>query len=165
MTPEEFAQRWGTPLIPYRPELLDGCGIREETALLLTEAGIPTDLDWIGFMNPERFLTTPHFLDFDPDNEDQAHLRDLLHIGDDVGGNPLCIDMKQGDALILLDHENEDWGVPIFVNSSLSQLYQFLLLWRESHSEASIDLEVFQRIDPPAMEPDTYWHRTIHSRL
>jgi hypothetical protein len=165
MTPSEFAERWGTPLIRYRQELLNGCGLNEETIRLLTEAGIPTDSERLGFMNPERFVVTPYFLDFDPDDENQAHLRDLLHIGDDSGGNPLCIDMKQGDALILLDHEYEDYGVSTFVNSSLSQLYQFLLLWQESQSLEAIDLEIFRPIDPPALEPDTYWHQALHSRL
>lgn len=165
MTPQEFAQSWGASLIPYRPELLDGCGPGEETIRLLTEAGIPTDLDWLGFMNPERFLFTPYFQDFDPDNEELAHLRNLLHIGDDVGGNPLCIDMKQGDTIVFLDHENEEWGVPMFVNSSLNQLYQFLLLWRECGEAGKPDEEALRKIDPPAVEPATYWHQVLHSRL
>lgn len=61
---------------------------------------------------------------------DRKRLDDFLVIGSNQGGDPLCLDRVNHERIVLLDHER-NFAVAEFVNSSVLQLAECILIFQE----------------------------------
>ena len=92
----------------------------------------------------------------------EVHKQRLIQyfvIGMDGAGNPICVDTENGERIVLLDHE--DYFVSIqFVNSSISQLCNSLLAYREQYISKATHKEVMdnlKNIDAVALQNNSFW--------
>ena len=106
---------------------ISGKGLNEGTADFLSIVGLPTSaapfLSFAG--DSERKLCS--ICDTFETREDRYKY--FLSIGSDGAGDPVCIDLRNECQVVTLNHE-EDFE-PIFMNSSVGELFQFLTLYKK----------------------------------
>lgn len=151
----------------------------EDSKVFLRLAGMPEDAaPFLAFHEIEQGC--PRIYEYwgvpeQWDEESRSNLRPYRAIGADGSGNPICIDESRGGQIVFLDHD--DWFQTIlFVNSSIVQLAEFLLAYREMVFESTvlggpdtylndeIPTATFERArramlaaDASALETGTFW--------
>jgi len=109
-------------------------------------------------------------------DSDRERLASYLMFGSDEGGNPVCLDLANQERVVLLNHERR-FDVAYFVNSSVSQLAECILIFQETvetyQFSAGKDGELYEgnvpaslveqalrdmgRRDPSAVGENCYW--------
>jgi len=135
MTPEEFKNTWITtnePLNPLSVERLNRFDLNPETKYFLIEAGLPT------FTEPVlRFANDTDDFDYGISKlidlydfeEDRKEFDKYVVIGFCRDGDPIVINTDEDDLIEELDHE--DGFSPMFFNSSINALAEFLIIYRD----------------------------------
>jgi hypothetical protein len=130
--------------------VLERYGLGTEEVRFLTSAGLPREAaPFLGFdAYSEAELENLYESSFAP--------RDLFPLGSNGSGDPLGIELPSG-AVVYLNHD--DGMGRVFVNSSLSQFAESLVLYQElRHSrELHALLERIAAIDPPAISDGSMW--------
>lgn len=147
-------------LIRVFPETLISRNIPEPSKNFLTQAGLPKRA--APYLSFEELAKNLHLvwnqwgIPNDWKEADQKRLEHYFVIGsDDNSGNPICIDEANGGRIVTLEHE--DWfNTVMFVNSSLPQLAEFLLLFNEVIKKTKIFTEL-EKIDPAALKEGCFW--------
>ncbi len=137
MTPLEFKNKWTTDtdtLFPLSIDRLQNLNLRQTTIDFLNEAGLPDNVapylslvkDTSDLFDGINKLTKQYdFL--------EKEYEKFVVIGADGSGNPLAIDTAEGDKIVWLDHE--DMFSSRYVNRSISELAETLLIYRDFISE------------------------------
>lgn len=140
--PEEFVQRWSAEdsegLLQLDEDQAQEYGISEETMRFLVEAGLPAEAaPGIAFLGEGQAgrLWEVWGLDEEETKYAQEEFSSYLLIGSDGGGSPVCIDTENNDIVVMLDH-NYGFQAITFVNSSVQQLAESLLVYRALVDEA-----------------------------
>lgn len=167
ITPENFCLRWSaTHLMPYSPAAFGGVQLPLASERFLVEAGLPgrASLGLEFNLPPNQLLTLSEAFEADlPADFDRYR-----PIGLDAA-TAICLDSSDGWRLYAVD---VDGVLPTrFVNSSVPQLAEFLLVFHEGAGlpvptlatdkelEASAQAleREFRRIDPAAFEDEENW--------
>jgi hypothetical protein len=111
----------------------------------------------------------------DWEGEELQRLKPYLMLGSDAGDNPLCLDTANQGRIVWLDHEG--FWVVQFVNSSVAQLAECLLVYAEmteaSQREGGAEGDPFGaspsliqqlserigQVDVAAMEANCFWQQ------
>jgi hypothetical protein len=147
-------------LIRVSPETFVDRNIPEASKKFLTEAGLPKSAaPYLSFEDLAKGLHTVWEIWGVADNwneADRSRLQKYFVIGsDDNSGNPICIDQANGGQIVTLEHE--DWFTSVmFVNSSVQQLAEFLLLFNEAVKKQQIVAEL-EQVDPVALKKGSFW--------
>lgn len=133
MGADEWIDRWATKsggsvvtneeLIRFPEQMLESVELRDGDRSLLTQAGLPD--------------SAAPFLSFGPQSGLLGALRDsgdpppntdgYVEIGFNGSGDPICLEASTGSVWYL---NHDDGFRAVFVNSSVEQLTEFLLLFR-----------------------------------
>lgn len=176
ITPTEFATQWGAAeLLRYEPAALEGVHIPDISKRFLVEAGLPrqADLELDFDLSPDELPTLPEALEEDnlPATFDRYR-----PIGVDTA-TTICLDERDNGRIYAVDI---DGNIPTrFLNSSVPQLAEFLLVFRngagiklptlasEEDLEASAHAleEQFRHIDPAVFsDEDNWWPLIVTQR-
>lgn len=168
ITPIEFLNQWGAEgLLRYEPAALEGVDIPEVSKRFLVEAGLPrqADLELEFDLSPEELPTLPEALE---EENLPAFFDRYRPIGVDTA-TTICLDERDKGRIYAVDI---DGAIPTrFMNSSVPQLAEFLLVFRdgagvtlptlasEKELEASAQAleEQFRRIDPAVFSDEDNW--------
>ena len=82
-------------------------------------------------------------------------LKQYCILGYDGAGNPLCIDEDNAGRIVLLDHE-DNFRTAQFVNSSIAQLAESLVLVNSPSPPQQL-LKQIEAIDAPAAQEGCFW--------
>lgn len=175
ITPSDFATQWNADaLMRYEPAALDGVHIPEISKHFLIEAGLPrqADLELEFDLSSDELPTLPEALEEDL----PARFNRYRPIGVDTA-TTICLDERDNGRIYAVDI---DGNIPTrFMNSSVPQLAEFLLVFRngagvelpqlasEEELEASaLALEhEFRRIDPSVFsDEDNWWPLIVTQR-
>ena len=169
---DTFLQHWiSDELLTFERSTLERLNVNPEHIDFLTQTGLPKDAaPFLTFENELQTLNEIYGLD---------ELRSLtkIVIGRDGAGDPICIELTN-QRIYVYDHE--DHFEPRFMNSSVTELFKFLTLFKafaerlinDKGEDAFIDanftddelLELISKlrfIDPTAVEPSTFWNDEI----
>lgn len=184
MTPQDFKTTWTNEeetLSPLSPNRLKGLGLKKETIDFLSIAGLPDE--------------AAPFLSFDQDSDEDGicKLSDLfdflpkffknyISIGSVGSGNPIAIDIENGDQVKWIDHENDFAGH--YMNGSISQLASFLVIYRDfvftvlsdKGEDAILDSNFSDQhyetlkqrmlnVDPEALNKSRFWNEELEMLL
>ena len=181
ITPKEFAARWQAEvvealeapdevkdqlredlkLVTPPPERLTALRIPEDARQFLAEAGLPKSCGpFLTFEEVAQGL--PRLWEvYSPGQwtaRELVPMEPYLMLGSEGAGDPICLDERDG-RVVLLDHEIHFREVRAFVNCSLPQLAESLLIYETVPAESRS--EELRRIDPPAVEKGAFWwHET-----
>jgi hypothetical protein len=145
--PSEFVRRWndyvarvglGTKFPLVRLPLPDA-RISAASAHFLTMAGLPSAA---GFSFEQLDKGLKRIDEVYWSELDRVRLQPFLMLGDDMGGNPLCLDTANSERIVLLDHERH-FVIDAFVNSGVAELAECILAYQEK-------VEQYQRVDENA---------------
>jgi hypothetical protein len=128
LTPQEFVNKWDTELsglVDYHKKDIDSFSFSQATKDFLLHAGLPE--------SASPFLTFESSANGGgirlPEKDKDAHvLRNFIYVGFTGSGSPICID-EENDHVVYLDHEKA--YERIFINSSVAQFAESLLIYRE----------------------------------
>jgi hypothetical protein len=175
LTPNQFVRRWHSEILaksanpddeqlatlPSR-NVTDFPLLPETARQFLAEAGLPKScapcLSFDDLANGLR-----HVWDvFSPGQwkpEEKQGFENYAMIGFDGSDNPICVDERDG-RIVSIEHEllfttNAVERRVMFVNSSLAQLAECLLLVATHPSNAG--LQAIKQIDEPAAAKGTFW--------
>jgi hypothetical protein len=185
MQASEFIQRWtnlpdgyGSDLIRLPSDTV--APVSASTLNFLIEAGLPESavpsLRLDGISEGLKPIYEVYGRPQDWSDDEKQRLSPYLLLGDDEGGNPICIDLPNNERVVWVDHEDY-FHASRFINSSVSQLAECVLVFAEFilkyQQEFGEDADVFdgevpismiedltqqmQRIDPPAIENGAFW--------
>ena len=154
--------------------------LSEASSRFLVETGMPdgAELSFDDLVNGLRKVYdvySPNDSNYWNDS-DRERLASYLMFGSDGAGNPVCLDLANQERVVLLDHERR-FEVTDFVNSSVAQLAECILIFRETVETyrlgAGEDAELnggnvpaplveqalrdIGRRDPPAVGENCYW--------
>jgi hypothetical protein len=203
ITPSEFVERWKkaaaeavkrSPALPVedyallqpRREAVEAFKLPPEAKRFLLEAGLPKSA--APCLSLDQLAAGKHRIweiwgsPKDWAEPARQRLAPYCQIGsDDDSGNPICLDEARGGQVWLLEHE-DDFRSLEFMNSSVPQLAEFLLLYEQfvgkiqsEHGEdaflegrfpaGSLDLlrNELQAADEPALGKRTFWSRELAS--
>ncbi len=141
--------------------------VDEEVKSFLMEGGLPDEAPLLNFETELPLYAI------------EEDLSDYKYIGFTSWGDPICL--YEGDgSVVYLDHEN-DYEYETFINSSIPQLAETLLVYSQMIQEARKEngedailnnniperlkhwlLEELKRIDPPAVEGG-FWQAELES--
>ena len=187
-TASTFVERWNRAqgredkFFKLAPGTYDGPA---EVVEWLTTVGMPSSAVYFSFDDlPTDGLSRVTDLFGQPDDwadADRQRLDRYRLIGVDGGGNPLCLDLHTG-GLIQLDHESQFEPYSAYVNSSVSQLAEALLIHAEASAEyqarseaaatpeeadtiethlITVTRERLTVLDPTVMKFDGFWNRLL----
>jgi len=174
ITPADFRARWGGGLMPYAPSAFDDVALPLVSKRFLIEAGLPQQAG-LGLefdLPPDKLPALSEAFEEDL----PAGLDRYRPIGLDAA-TAICLDALDGWRLYAVDI---DGAFPTrFVNSSVPQLAEFLLVFREGAGvpvpalatdeelEASAQAleREFRRIDPATFEEGENWWLLIVTQL
>jgi hypothetical protein len=162
MQPADFVAKWYTrsaranwyPDYLERGRLISVAAVNEEmtseTTRFLREAGLPQNAaPYLSFDDLARGLRRIYEV-YGPQADWSAHERERLKpyliLGSDGSGNPICLDLANGDRIVWLDHERR-FAITQFINSSVGQLAECLLVYSQM-------LETFQQADDEKADVD-----------
>jgi hypothetical protein len=136
---EEFRTQWnaggGSKLITFHPKALAPLKIPVDAKEFLTRAGLPE--------------SAPPFLTFDYDRTSfvvpkmtetwtlPAEFARYRQIGETGNEDPICLDEESNGMVVCLNHEGDFERV--FINSSVAQLAECLLVFRELVKKAQAE--------------------------
>lgn len=147
MQASEFVHRWNEyttrtgnseerRLVPF---VSPDPGISRETQQFLAEAGLPAECSCGFEFDPSKNLMRVSDAygcygqkgDWEP--EVYARLHRYIYLGDDGGGNPICLDSQEGESVVFVDHEafTSPSLAGSFVNSGVAQLAECILVFQE----------------------------------
>lgn len=161
-------------------ENLSKNGLKEKTITVLKE-GFPEDAaPFLSFYSEDEFLKLESVNETLGINEKM--LSELICFGSDGCGNPICIDKKSNERIIILDHE--DNFEQIFVNSDIENFTQSLLAYRNlitdvknrlgensfsNYQYSFDDVEIFKAklksIDSKSLENNSFWNGEIETLI
>ncbi len=171
ISPREFAKKWkelwGKEPIKFSADKLKDLEVDKEVKSFLMDVGLPDEAPLLTF---EAELSLYAI---------EEDLSDYKYIGSTGWGDPICL--YEGDgSVVYLDHEN-DFEYETFINSSIPQLAESLLVYSQMMKEAQEEngedaildnniperlkkwlSEELKRIDPPAVE-DGFWQAELES--
>lgn len=147
MQPSEFVRKWNKyttrtsnsekmRLVPF---VSPDPRISQKTQQFLSEAGLPAECSCGFEFDPSKNLICVSDAygcygqkgDWEP--EVYARLHRYIYLGDDSGGNPICLDSEDSECVVFLDHE--DFLSPnlsgSFVNSGVAELAACILVFQE----------------------------------
>ena len=178
LTAGEFKRKWGSDLVRLKRKAVSGVLVPNDVIEFLTIAALPVDA--APFLSFDELRKGPKHIyeiwgrpDDYPDDA-KKRLSPYLVIGSDGAGNPICLDTNNDCQVVHLDHEDL-FDTRTFVNSSLPQLAESLLLVREMYETASDELsddelseaipekyrqDLFLKLeamDPGAMADNAFW--------
>ena len=169
---DTFLQHWTSDeLLTFERSTLERLKINPEHIDFLTQTGFPKDAaPFLTFENELQTLNEIYGLD------ESGSLTKIV-IGSDGAGDPICIELTN-QRIYICDHEDD--CEPRFMNSSITELFKFISLFKafaerlinDKGEDAFIDanftddelLELISKlrfIDPTAMEPSTFWNLEI----
>lgn len=172
MSPQEFSLEWqrialhdNRPHPPFRvvaAEQLDSLELPKEAKQFLV-TGIPEDaVSYTLDLFPPLKRVYEIFAPEEWDDSDKLAVENYYVLGEDGGGNPVCIHEVDGD-IWLLDHE-DFFQSRKFINSSLRQFLEFSLLslrvWVGEMNSSDL-LEPMKATDLKAMSPEHTWLQVI----
>ncbi len=181
MEPEQFNAVWNTeldgPLLRFDAEALEAVPLTEEARRFLIEAGLPGDsAPYLEFRSGEGTLSDLKTA-FGMPKEYSAYWL----LGTTGYGDPVCL--KAGSSQVVCIRM-EQGGTEWFINSSVPQFAEFLLVYaelvqrtiRENGPDAFLENEIppdtlkwvvreFGRIDPAAFAQGTFWRQEVEERL
>lgn len=180
ITPEDFVAKWTkdeprSALVRFESSSVEGVGISEVDKRFLIDAGLPKSAaPFLAFDGPSAG-SVPTVAGVYNLSDEFSHYR---VIGDDGGGNPICIDVSRNASIVILNHD--DNFEPYLLNSSVPQLAESLLTYRDLMRQVVAigggrpfhDIQVpirmqnwikaeFERIDPATLEEGCLWRDTI----
>lgn len=135
MTPEEFKNSWietDEPLTPLSPEQVNRFNLKQETKVFLIKAGLPTSVaPVLRFANDTDDIDygISKLTDLYDFEEDRAEFDKYVVIGSCRDGDPIVINTEENDIIEELDHE--DGFTPMYFNSSINALAEFLIIYRD----------------------------------
>jgi hypothetical protein len=175
LTPEQFTSRWQSEvvakdtlpedvkLLTLPAQRLATCKIPDSARQFLVEAGLPNACaPFLGFEEVGKGL--PRIWEryapgqWQPD--EKIGLEHYVLIGyEDNAGNPICLDELDGRVVtveheLLFDPRARERRI-MFVNSSIPQLAECLLLYQTSSPQDR--LAALAQIDPPAIRKGAFW--------
>jgi hypothetical protein len=191
--PSEFVTRWTN--LPRRPGLPPGelvttppgeaaAPLSTSSRRFLAEAGLPAHaapcLRFDGFAEGLKPVYEVYGGPADSGEDERERLKPYLLLGHDVGGDAICVDIANQGRIVWLEHE----GLRLlqFVNSSIPQLAECLLLYAEMiqayeeeyGSDADLDdlppalvqqtAERLRAVDRRAMDDGCFWHQVVQGR-
>lgn len=178
---KELIKNWKSDeLYKFDVHDISGKGLNEAAAGFLSIVGLPTSaapfLSFAG--DSERELDNISDI---YETEEDRH-RYFLGIGSDGAGDPVCLDLRNECQVVTLNHE-EDFE-PTFMNSSVSELFQFLTLYkrfveeviRENGEDAFLDAnftdsqyeelkKAMEAVDNKALRTNTFWAQELAQLL
>jgi hypothetical protein len=151
MTANSFAQRWTNKEIELGLDSISR-GFVECAGVTLPRSAAP-------FLNFDNVEVMPRVFELygRPTNysdEERHRLAGCGVIGSDGGGNPICVDDSSG-SVWLLDHDDR-FRSRLFVNSSVTRLAEFLLLYMGEDNEQRFR-DSARRLDAPAFADESFW--------
>jgi hypothetical protein len=181
MTPEEFKNNWTDeeePLVPLSLNSLENFDLLLETKLFLSIAGLPNstcaNLNFADNIDDVVYgikkLTDQY--DFEEYKEEYEK---YIVIGSCRDGDAIAIDTSQNDRIVELDHE--DSFCSMYFNSSINQLAEFLIIYKEFESNVSSkgfeftdeDFEKMKKrmseVDNAAMTERGFWKEELEMML
>jgi hypothetical protein len=174
----DLIKQWnveGEPLQPFPSAALTHPRLSDETRTFLSAAGLPEQAaPFLSFLRSPATLQTPNQYF----RISVKGLDDYLVIGHNGSGDPVCIDLASGDAIVCLNHDNT--FERSFINSSARQLTHCLLLYKAfyaslvNHADCNdfstrkfsdgelTDLRsAFAAVDADALDPGTFWEMEL----
>ena len=143
MTPYDFKNNWTNtdePLSPLTRTRLDKFNLLQSTVHFLTQAGLPVycepnlyfanDTDDIVY-GIHKLTEQFHF------ESDKEKYDKYIVIGSCRDGDAIAVDNSDYDKIVELDHE--DLFAPMYFNSSITNLADFLTLYRDFQKEVLQD--------------------------
>ncbi len=120
-------------LCTYKSSQLDNSRLLKSTIDFLVNCGLPESCaPGLSFDEyDEATILTPNQVF----NIDIDELNDYLMIGSNGSGDPVCIDLNNGNEIVYLNHDNDFERV--YINSSVHQLTECIIRYRDFH--ASLD--------------------------
>lgn len=186
ITPSEFIKQWraeteddpsDTGLLRFAPITLDDVKMPAADRTFLIEAGLPESA--APFLNFEQPAAGPLPMLSKHANLPETFRRYRL-IGFNGSGDCLCIDQDQGGAIVSINHDDDNR--PIFINSSIPQLAESLLLYQRlvrrtiqtNGEDAFLDNNIpddlrgwfareMQRVDGVALADGHFWRGELMS--
>jgi SUKH-4 immunity protein len=135
MNPSEFINAWSESeqnLQPISLQTLTRFELDNETVDFLFQSGLPNDaapfLSFVGDIHPSDKYSTISFLS-EWFNFLEPEYRNYVVVGSDGSGDIIAINTKNNFIIEWLDHE--DYFSSRFMNSSISQLANCLLCYRD----------------------------------
>ena len=131
IAPAQFAARWGEQgLVRATPQALADVRIPDESKAFLIQAGLPGEAEGVGLsfsLPPDRLPTLREVLAAEG-RPAPARLERYRRIGSDYDAH-LCLDQAKGGHVVSVSVEPKLQVA--FVNSSVPQLAEFLLRFRD----------------------------------
>jgi hypothetical protein len=181
MNYKELIKNWKSEeLYRFDVHYISDKRLNEETADFLSIVGLPTSVaPFLSFAGKaEKELNSI----LDLYETGQVKHKYFLSIGADGTGDPICIDVRNNCRVVALNHE-EDFE-PVFMNSSIVELFKFLTLYKrfveeviaENGEDAFLDANFTDRqyealskameaADKDALSSNTYWSQELESLL
>ncbi|NDK57221.1 SUKH-4 family immunity protein [Pontibacter fetidus] len=178
---KELIKNWKSEeLYKFDVHDISSKGLNEETADFLAIVGLPTSAaPFLSFADDsERELGSISNIF---ETREDRH-RYFLSIGSDGAGDPICLDLMNECQVVTLNHE-EDFE-PTFMNSSVSELFQFLTIYkrfveeviRENGEDAYLDADftdsqyeelkkAMESVDNKALKTNTFWAQELAQLL
>ena len=101
---------------------------------------------------------------YGPQGWEESEKQKLAHyfvIGSTEENDPICLNENKGGKIFVLAHDHwfQTWQ---FVNSSVMQFAEFLLLFNSAKSHENLQ-SVFERIDAMAIEKNNFWWQALNN--
>lgn len=178
MDASELIKQWidhGEKLRPFPATALTNKRLSDEIRVFLSTAGLPGDAaPSLSFLNsPTSLQTSNQYFRIS-----LKGLDDFLVIGHNGSGDPICIDLTNGQTIVYLNHDNA--FERIFINGSVQQLIHCLLIYKLfstslvnyadpddfsmrkfSNAEYSELRNFFAAVDADALDPGTFWETEL----
>ena len=152
ITSSEFKEKWEADLSEYEEGLMTAkkdCpllnSLPEELKVFLLSTGLPHGA--APFLSFDSIGREGLVYIFDvwgvPSNyseDERTRLSQYYILGSDGAGNPIAIDVSNNYNIVLLDHEDSFKTIK-FINSTLFQMAEFLLLVRGMMSKAGDEID------------------------
>lgn len=181
ITIEEFLERWDddtTEMVVYDAESVSSLNISDESKTFLIECGFPDEA--APYLNFESFEDS-EILRLSETYGNESEYSKYIYIGTDGDGLPICINEETEEITIIDVFEKQD---PVFVNSSVLQMAECLLLYYEflkkimevNGEDAALDynadekslnwiIEMITKTDSNAMDEGSLWRSEIDQFL
>jgi hypothetical protein len=177
LAPAEFVALWGTdgPLQQFSRTVIERLSIADADKDFLVQAGLPKSAAPFLAFGRHTYAQLPTVTEIWHRPESFARYR---IIGDDGEGSPIALDEEQKGEVVLIDHEFK--FARIFINSSIRQLAESLIVYRQFirdtqqefgedayidglHSPAARDAlrQSLTTIDQAATKPGCFWEKEL----
>jgi len=182
MNHKELVKDWKPKeLYRFDRSLLESKGLNEETVEFLATIGLPTSAaPFLGFADSDTYKEMQSiFYCYETYVHEHTY---LLSIGFDGAGDPICIDLLDNNRIVALNHEDD--FKPLFMNSSVKQLFKFLTIYKRfgeelirtrgkdaflnsNFTDNQLDelINALKVVDEKALENNTFWKQEVELLL